>query len=65
MTPTQIKRIRDRMGLTQSELADALRLAPKNGNRTVRAWEAGETNITGPASLALEYLLKLHIERNG
>jgi DNA-binding transcriptional regulator YiaG len=63
MTPAQIKRIRASLGLTQRGLADALRLAPKGGMRTVRGWEAGETPISGPASLALEYLVKIHVEK--
>jgi DNA (cytosine-5)-methyltransferase 1 len=56
MTPTDIKQARKRLGLSQAELAGALRLGP-NGERTVRRWEKGEVPITGPASLALEFLL--------
>lgn len=57
MTPEQIKNIRKSLGLTQSELAEKLRLEPKSGRNTVRAWEMGKRQITGPSSLALEYLM--------
>lgn len=56
MTPKEIKSIRVSLGLTQSGLAEALRLGP-NGERTVRRWETGDIPITGPATLALECLL--------
>jgi DNA (cytosine-5)-methyltransferase 1 len=57
MTPEEIRRIRLRLGYSQNELAAALRLGP-NGDRTIRRWEKGEADITGPASLALECLDK-------
>jgi len=56
MTPTQIKLIRKALKLSQNDLADRLRLSPQTGGRTVRAWEAGKYPITGPASLALEFI---------
>ena len=55
MTPAEIKAARLALGLSQSGLAEALRLA--NGDRTVRNWESGRIAITGPASLALEALV--------
>jgi DNA (cytosine-5)-methyltransferase 1 len=56
VTPPEIKAARQRLGLSQGGLAERLRLGP-NGERTVRRWESGETPITGPASLALEFLM--------
>lgn len=57
MTPTDIKAARKRLGLSQSGLAEALRLGP-NGERTIRRWEVGDIPVTGPASVAIELLLQ-------
>lgn len=43
----QIKDKRQALGLTQKEFADALGMG-KNGDRTIRRWENGETS---PSSL--------------
>lgn len=56
MTPDQVREARQRLGLTQSQLADLLRMGD-NGKRQVRRWEAGETPVSGPASVAIEALL--------
>ena len=53
MTPTELKAIRVRYGLTQSGLAALLRISDK---RTVRRWETGETPVSGPASIILELM---------
>lgn len=42
----QIKEKRERLHMTQKELADAIGL-PKFGDRTIRRWENGETNPSG------------------
>lgn len=55
MTPDRIKEIRKSLGLSQAGLAKALRMAD-SGARTVRLWETGKRGITGPASVALEYM---------
>ena len=60
MTPEDVQRIREKMGLTTHQLAAKLRLAT-NGDRTIRRWENGDVPISGPASLALEYLEKEHV----
>lgn len=57
MTPDDLKTARQRLGLTQKGLAEALRLG-SNGGRTVRRWEAGDMPITGPATVAIELMLK-------
>lgn len=49
-----IKEKRKRLGLTQKEFADALRMG-KYGDRTLRRWESGETN---PSSLEFEMIRK-------
>jgi DNA-binding transcriptional regulator YiaG len=53
MTPSEFKAIRLRAGLTQSQLADRLRISDK---RTIRYWETGERPISGPVSLLMEQL---------
>lgn len=58
LTSEEIKKIRKTLGMTQAQLADALRLEPKSGRNTVRAWETGKRKITGPSSIALESLIK-------
>lgn len=56
-TPEHVKSARKQLGLTQAGLAALLRLGKKNGADTVRAWESGKRNISGPAQVALECLL--------
>ena len=56
MTPTELNAARKRLGLTQSGLAEALRLGP-NGQRTIRRWESGDIPVTGPATVAIEAML--------
>jgi DNA-binding transcriptional regulator YiaG len=53
MTPAEIKVIRQRYGLSQSELAALLRISDI---RTIRRWEAGEVPVSGPASIVLELM---------
>lgn len=53
MTPTEIKSIRERAGLTQTELARLLRISDI---RTIRRWETGVVPISGPASIILELI---------
>ena len=50
---TLIRQKRERLGMTQKELADAVGL-PKNGDRTIRRWECGETS---PSMLELNAIL--------
>jgi DNA-binding transcriptional regulator YiaG len=57
MTADEIRNARKRLGLSQSGLAEALRMGA-NGGRTVRRWELGEIPITGPASVAVQLLLE-------
>ena len=56
--PATIKDARHALGLTLSEMADALELEPPNGKDTVRKWESGARSITGPARVAIRLLLE-------
>jgi len=53
MTPKQIKTIRKQAGLTQSGLAALLRISDI---RTIRRWETGEIQISGPASIVMQFI---------
>jgi DNA-binding transcriptional regulator YiaG len=53
MTPATFKAIRQRAGLTQSSLAALLRIGDL---RTIRRWEVGEREISGPVTLLMEML---------
>ncbi len=55
MTPAEIRSARVQLGLTQAGLARVLGLAD---DRIVRRWEAGDVAITGPANLAIRYMLR-------
>lgn len=57
MTAIEFKEIRKRAGLTQSQLADYLRISDK---RTIRYWETGERPVSGPVSLLMEQLSREH-----
>ena len=53
MTPATFKAIRQRAGLTQSQLASLLRIAD---GRAIRRWEAGERQVSGPVTILMEML---------
>lgn len=59
-----IKEKRERLQMTQKELADAIGM-PKFGDRTLRRWETGETQ---PSQIELKYILdfpeKIPFENN-
>lgn len=58
MQPDQVKGARERLGLTQRELAARLHLAEPYGKDVVRSWETGRRPISGPAQAALELMLE-------
>ena len=58
MTPAEFKSARKSLGLTQSGLAEVLRLSPKNGDRSIRIWETEGNTVPGPVQVAMELLLK-------
>jgi putative transcriptional regulator len=47
--PSEIKRVRDQLGMSQAQFAKAFRL----NLRTVQKWEIGETTPEGPARVLL------------
>ena len=54
MTPATFKRIRkERLGMTQTQLAAVLRIGDI---RTIRRWETGKRGISGPVTLLMELL---------
>ncbi len=57
MTAAEFKSIRLRAGLTQSQLAERLRVEDL---RTIRRYEAGDRAISGPVSLLMEQLGREH-----
>jgi DNA-binding transcriptional regulator YiaG len=57
MTPTDLRAARKTLGLTQSGLARALRLSPKNGDRSVRIWETEGNTVPGPVQVAVGMML--------
>ena len=56
MTPTELKEARKELGLTQSQMGSVLNLG-KNGDVTVRRWELGERDPSGPVLLMYRELL--------
>ena len=57
MTPADLKAARERLGMSQAQLAAALRMG-KHGGRTVRRWELGEVEVPGPVAVAVELMLE-------
>jgi DNA-binding transcriptional regulator YiaG len=57
VTAQDVKQARAQLGLSVSQLRDALRLSPFTGSRTIRRWERGEIPITGPAAVVIEAML--------
>jgi DNA-binding transcriptional regulator YiaG len=57
-TPTAIKRLRKRLGLTQIQFAEAVGVT----ERAVAYWEAGTRGVSGLAQRAIE---RMKEERDG
>lgn len=57
MTPRELKQARKALGLSQSGLAEALRLSERNGDRSVRGWEKEGNTVPGPVQVAVEQML--------
>lgn len=55
MTPQQFKKARQTLNLSQSEMAEALKLSD---SRSVRRLELGEREISGPIQVAIAYMLR-------
>jgi DNA-binding transcriptional regulator YiaG len=53
MTPSDLKAARHALGLSAQRFASLLRVAD---GRTVRRWEAGDSDIPGPVIVILDLL---------
>ena len=60
MTPADFRAIRHRLGLSQAQLARALRV---QSDRTIRKWEQGERDIPGPAQVLMALLVEVPAAR--
>lgn len=58
MTPADFRNARKKLGLTQSQMAKALRLSEKNGDRSIRIWESEGNTVPGPVQVAVEFMLR-------
>jgi DNA-binding transcriptional regulator YiaG len=56
MTPDEFKAAREKLGLSITDMARALRLSPDG--RAVRRYERGEREISGPIERLIELFLK-------
>ncbi len=65
MTSDEVRAARYLLGMTQDQLAKALRMGG-DGKRAVRRWESGDRHISGPASVAIEFMLVAdHCKKTG
>ncbi|MBO0358649.1 hypothetical protein J0X19_11890 [Hymenobacter sp. BT186] len=58
ITPAEAKALREKLNLSQEEMADVVRL---NGGRAIRKHEAGQHPISGPHTLCLDYIMEYGI----
>lgn len=56
MTPADFRAARKALGLTQKQMAEALRMG-KHGWQTISKWENDGSDIPGPVQVALDCLL--------
>ena len=59
---SKLRVVREELGLSQAEFAEALSLSDPRGNgaQFVRKWETGERPPSGTAIAAIRYLCALH-----
>lgn len=57
-TGSDLKLARKALGLSINDMAQALRLKPENGSRTIRRVEAGDSDLSGPVAVAVEAMLR-------
>ena len=57
MTPADLRAARKALGMTQHDLAKALRMG-KWGFQTVSVWERDGSTIPGPVQIAVEAMLE-------
>lgn len=63
LTPDEVREARQTLGLSLTELAILLGLA-NHDPRTVRSWETGRREISGPCSAAIRLAVENHHLRN-
>lgn len=56
MTPDRLREIREDLGLSRTELGQALGLSGATPGHTVRMWETGTRVITGPVARCVRYM---------
>lgn len=61
MTPDRLREIREDLGLSRTELGQALGLSGKTPGHTVRMWETGTRVITGPVARCVRYMEQTHV----
>jgi DNA-binding transcriptional regulator YiaG len=54
MSPADVAAVRERLGMTRQQFADALECTL----RTVQMWEAGDRGVPGPARVAMRLMLQ-------
>ena len=63
MTPANFRTARKTLGLTQTQMAKALRLSPANGSRSIRIWEKDGNTVPGPVQVAVGLMLSAKLEQ--
>lgn len=64
MTPADFRAARKALGLTQTGMAEALRLSPTNGSRSIRIWEKDGNTVPGPVQVAVSLMLSAKLEQH-
>ena len=54
MTAAELRAVRESLGLSVADMGHALRLKGANAGRSVRDWESGRREPSGPVSLLYE-----------
>jgi len=58
MTGKKLKKVREFLQLNQSEFAKLIGIKAKNGLRTVRRYETGESPIPGSVELVVQQIMQ-------
>lgn len=58
MTPIRLRQIREKLNLSQQEIADILEVS----SRSVRNWEKGHSPLPGSVRIAMEFLDRYGLE---
>lgn len=62
MTPENFKEARRKLGLSASQMGRVIGLTGDPG-RTVRRYEAGDIEISGPVQVAIRYILRYGLDK--